>query len=69
MYSNQSEDSLKAATDETLGIEDSVARVHGGLVFGSIADQALLGGEGDVGGRGPVTLCISGSARATFSKR
>ena len=36
------------AADEALGVEDGVARVHGGLVFGGITNQTLLGGEGDI---------------------
>lgn len=50
--------SLEATTDETLGVEDSVARVHRSLIFGGISNQTLIGGEGDVGGGGAVSLCM-----------
>ena len=49
---------LITATDETLGVEDGVARVHGSLVFGGITNQTLLGRERDIGGCGTVTLCV-----------
>ena len=48
---------LKSPADEALRVEYGIARVHRSLVFCGIADQALLGGEGDVGGRRTVTLC------------
>jgi len=38
----------KLAADETLGIEDSVLGVTGGLVLSSIADKTLFFSEGDV---------------------
>jgi hypothetical protein len=44
----QGENELETATDETLGIEDSVFGVHGSLVFCGIADHTLFGGEGDI---------------------
>jgi len=49
--------SLEAATDETLGIEDGVAGVHGSLVLGGITNETLIGGERNVGGGSAVTLC------------
>jgi len=39
---------LKAAANEALGVENGVARVHGSLVFCGIADEALIGREGDI---------------------
>ena len=48
---------LVAATDETFCVKDGVPGVHGSLVLGGITNETLLGGEGDVGGCRPVTLC------------
>lgn len=48
--------SLEATTNETLGVEHSVPRVHRGLIFGGITDQSLLSSEGNVGRSGSVTL-------------
>ncbi len=44
------------ATDQPLGVEDSVGRVHGNLVLGGISDQTLSVGECDVRRGGAVTL-------------
>lgn len=41
-----------------LDVEDGVARVHGGLVLGGLADEALLIGEGDERGGGEATLLV-----------
>ena len=49
---------LEAATNETLRVEHSVLGVHGSLVLRRITNETLLRGEGDVGGRCPVTLCL-----------
>lgn len=38
----------ETATDETLGIEDSVDGVHGDLVLSGITDKTLSVGEGDI---------------------
>ena len=54
---------LKAATDEALRIENSIPRVHCGLIFGSVSDQALFGRERDIGRCSTVALC------STFRKK
>ena len=48
----------KLATDESLGVEDSVGWVSGGLVLRGITDETLLLGEGDVGWGGVNTLVV-----------
>jgi hypothetical protein len=47
---------LEAASNKTLGIEDSVAGVHGGLIFGSVTNQTLLVGKGNIGRCCPISL-------------
>jgi hypothetical protein len=46
------------SADQTLGVEDGVDGVHGDLVLGSITDQTLGVGEGDIAGGGSVTLIV-----------
>jgi hypothetical protein len=46
------------ATDQTLGIEHGVGRVHGNLVLGSITNQTLGLVKGDVRRGGSVTLVV-----------
>ena len=45
-------------SDEPLGVEDGVGRIHRRLVLGSVADEALRVRKGDVRGRRPVTLIV-----------
>jgi len=45
--------------DKTLGIEDGVGGVSGGLVLGSVTNKALLLSEGNVGGGSVDTLVVS----------
>ena len=49
---------LVSATNQTLGVEDGVARVHRSLIFGGITNEALLSRESDVGWCRAVTLWI-----------
>jgi hypothetical protein len=49
--------SLKPSTNQSLSIEDGVSWVHSSLVFGGIADQTFLSGEGNVGWCRAVSLC------------
>ena len=46
------------ATDESLGIEDGVLGVSGGLVLGRVTDETLLLSEGNVGWGGVDTLIV-----------
>lgn len=45
-------------SNNSLDIEDSVGRVHGGLVLGGITNQTLLVGERDEGGGSVATLVV-----------
>ena len=51
------------ASNEALGVEDGVVRVHRDLVLGSISDEALRVGEGDIRRRGAVSLVLNGGNR------
>jgi hypothetical protein len=48
----------KLSSNESLGIEDSVSWVSGGLVLSGIADESLIFGEGNVGWGGVQTLIV-----------
>lgn len=50
---------LETTTNEPLGIENGVARVHGCLIFCGVTDQSLFSREGNIGRCCPVTLLIS----------
>ena len=49
--------SLISPSNETLCVKNGICGVHGGLVFGSIANETLLGRERNIRGGGAVTLC------------
>mmetsp|Transcript_25172 Transcript_25172/g.38994 ORF Transcript_25172/g.38994 Transcript_25172/m.38994 type:complete len:456 (-) Transcript_25172:222-1589(-) len=46
------------SADESLGVEDGVEGVSGGLVLGGVSDESLVLSEGDVGGGGVKTLVV-----------
>ena len=46
------------ATDKTLGVEDSICWISGGLVFGCVTNQSFLFSEGDIRGGGVDTLIV-----------
>ena len=45
-------------TDKTLGVEDSVGWISGGLIFGSVTNKSFLLGEGDIGWGSVDTLIV-----------
>uniref|UniRef100_A0AAG5CQB1 Uncharacterized protein n=1 Tax=Anopheles atroparvus TaxID=41427 RepID=A0AAG5CQB1_ANOAO len=49
---------VELASDQALGVEDCVGRVHRHLVLGGIADQTLRIGEGHIGRRRTVALVV-----------
>ena len=59
---------VKTATNETLGIEDSVVGVHGDLVLGGITDETLGVGETDERGGGAVTLVVGNDFNAVVTE-
>ena len=59
----------KLASDQTLGVEDGVARVTSDLIFGGITDQTLGVGEGDVRGSGTVTLIVGDDFDTCFGTK
>ena len=50
---------LILSSDESLGVEDGVGGVSGGLVLSGISDESLLLGEGNVGWGGVESLIVS----------
>ena len=54
------------ATDQTLGVEDGVVRVHGDLVLCGITDQTLGVGEGNEGRSGAVALVVGNDLNAVI---
>jgi hypothetical protein len=49
---------IETTTDQTLGIKDSVVRVHGDLVLGGITNKTLRVSETNIRGGGTVTLIV-----------
>ena len=49
--------------EDVLDVEDGVRGVHGGLVLGRLADEALLGGEGNEGWGGEASLLVGDCVR------
>ena len=52
------------AADHALGVKHRVGRVHSGLVFGGIADEALRVGKGNPRRGGAVALVVGDDLRA-----
>ena len=46
------------STDESLGIEDGVQWISGGLIFGGISNESLIFGEGNVRWSGVEALIV-----------
>ena len=59
---------VKTATNETLGVEDSVVGVHGDLVLGGITNETLSVGETDERGSGAVTLVVGDDLNAVITE-
>ena len=59
---------VETTANETLSIEDSVERVHGDLVLGSITDQTLGVGESNERGGSTVTLVVGDDFNAIISE-
>lgn len=59
---------VELASDQTLGVEDGVLRVHGDLVLGGITDQTLGVGEGDERRGCAVTLVVGDDLDAVVSE-
>lgn len=59
---------LKLSANQSLGVENSVVRVHGDLVLGSVTDQSLRVVESDVRGSGSVTLVVRCKAVSARTK-
>ena len=53
------------STNETLGVEDGILRVHRDLVLGRITNQMLGVGEGDIGRGGGGSLVVLPDTDAT----
>ncbi len=49
---------VELSSDESLGIENSVQWVLGGLIVGGITDQSFVVSKADVGWGGSVTLVV-----------
>jgi len=49
---------VELTSDQSLGVENGVGRVHGYLVLGGITDQPLAVVESNVRGGGSVTLVV-----------
>lgn len=49
---------IELSSNQSLGVENSVVRVHGDLVLGGVTDQSLRVVESDVRGSSSVTLVV-----------
>jgi hypothetical protein len=56
------------ATDQALGVEDCVDRVHSDLVLRSVTNKALCVGEGNERGCCAVTLVVGNDFNAVISE-
>lgn len=49
---------VESPSDQALGVEHRVGRIHGHLIFGRVAQKTLGFREGDIAGRRTVTLVV-----------
>merc|ERR1719228_270752 len=49
---------IELSTNQTLGVEDGVCRIHGHLILSCISDEPLRVSKTHIGGSGPVTLVV-----------
>jgi hypothetical protein len=54
--------------DQSLGVEDSILRVHRDLILGGITNETLSVGKGDKGWGGSVALVVGNNLNSVISE-